>query len=68
MVLAGCSVLVAGGVEIKRKDELASSGGFSQNVGGKFYNASHVNILWQVPQFTLIGASEVFTNIAGIDY
>ncbi|CAH1794597.1 unnamed protein product [Owenia fusiformis] len=68
LLLAPCSVFVAGFLEIARKDELANSGGIEQNVGGKIYNASNLNIMLQVPQFVLVGTSEVFAAISAYEF
>ena len=63
MLFAAASVIVAGVVEIKRRND----GGFHmQTVFDKKYNASSTSIFWQVPQFILIGSSEVLTSITGI--
>nr|KAG5685480.1 hypothetical protein BaRGS_013091 [Batillaria attramentaria] len=56
LVLATLSMVVAGLVEVERKEEL----GFEQTVGGENFNASHLSIFLQTPQFALIGASLEF--------
>ena len=62
MLFAAASVIVAGVVEIKRRND----GGFHmQTVFDEKYNASSTSILWQVPQFVLIGSSEVLASITG---
>ena len=38
--------------------------GVLQDVGGKVYNASSMSVLWQIPQFALVGTGEVFASIA----
>lgn len=68
MLLAAASVAVAGVIEIKRRDEWQDRGTCLQTVFGENRTASCLNIFWQVPQFTLIGASEVFTSIAGLEF
>ena len=65
LLLAAASVVVAGLVEIKRR-HLWEQGHFhDQVVFGEHRNASSLNIFWQVPQFMLIGASEVLCSITG---
>ncbi|XP_064623127.1 solute carrier family 15 member 4-like [Lineus longissimus] len=68
MILAVSSMVVAGILEIYRKEELSQSGGFSQEVAEKYFNASHYSVLLQVPQFVLIGASEVFAMVTGLEF
>ena len=65
MLLAAASVGVAGVVEIKRRDVWESGDTSHQVVFDKSRNASSLNIFWQVPQFVLIGSSEVLTSITG---
>jgi peptide/histidine transporter 3/4 len=65
MVLAAVAVFSAGVLEIYRKKNLATSGGVEQNLSGVAYNASTLSMFLQVPQFVLIGGSEVFTFISG---
>ena len=63
--LSAGSMAVAGVLEILRKNSIAEDGGINQDVGGVIYTASSINILWQIPQFLLLGSSEVFTVISG---
>ena len=58
-------MVVMGVVEIVRKTSLATYGGFGQNVGGTVYNASHVSLFWQTPQFVLCGVAEAFAAVSG---
>ena len=67
MILAAASVVVAGVVEIKRRDVWKSGHSLNQNVFNESRNASDLNIFLQVPQFMLIGSSEVLTSITGMD-
>lgn len=66
MILAAGSVIVAGILEIYRKEELRTSGGITQELAGDTFNASTLSMFLQVPQFALIGSSEVFASISGI--
>ena len=65
MLLAAASVGVAGVIEIKRRDVWENGGTSHQVVFDETRNASSLNIFWQVPQFVLIGSSEVLTVITG---
>jgi dipeptide/tripeptide permease len=61
MMLAVLSVLVAGILEIYRKKDIS----VNQTLLGDHFNASSISVFAQIPQFTLFGASEVFTSISG---
>ena len=65
MLLATASMIVAGLVEIKRRHSVEEGHFFDQVVFGEHRNASTVNIFWQVPQFLLLGSSEVLSVITG---
>jgi solute carrier family 15 (peptide/histidine transporter), member 3/4 len=39
----------------------------TQRIGHSSYNASTVSILWQAPQYCLLGTSEVFATIGGLE-
>lgn len=66
MVLAVCSISVAGILEIHRKHLLRNHQGFYQTVAGTTHFAARISVLYQVPQFVLMGASEVFASVTGI--
>ena len=65
LFMACCSVFIGGLLEIARKDDLYRAGGFSQSVGTKLFNASHISVFAQVPQFVFVGLGEVFTSVSG---
>ncbi|VDI82766.1 Hypothetical predicted protein [Mytilus galloprovincialis] len=64
MIFAVLSVVAAGVLEIYRKKEH----GVIQKIVDTKYNASSVSILTQIPQFTLMGTSEVFTSVSGMEF
>jgi peptide/histidine transporter 3/4 len=66
MVFASASVAVAGLVEIKRRQNYENGHIVIQHLFNKQFNASDMTVFYQVPQFILIGTSEVFTSITGI--
>jgi len=39
-----------------------------QVISNTSYNASALPILWQIPQYCLIGTAEVFAGVAGLEY
>lgn len=65
MLLAVASMVVAGLVEIKRRHTWEQGHVYDQVVNGRHLSASYLNIFWQIPQFMLVGASEVLANITG---
>ncbi|KAK7111646.1 solute carrier family 15 member 4-like [Littorina saxatilis] len=64
MILAALSMIAAAVVEIERKKHL----GFEQVVGDETFYASNVTVFLQIPQFALVGASEAFTSISGLEF
>lgn len=65
MILSALSVVVAGILEIYRKQNLSETGGFEQKLSDDTFNSSTLSVFLQVPEFALVGASEVFTSISG---
>ena len=65
MVVGVLSMVLMGVVEMFRKSDLSVHGGIEQNVGGVRYNASHISLFWQTPQFLLAGVAESFTLVSG---
>ena len=64
-LLAAAAMMVAGFVEIKRRDLWKEGHVFNQSANGENLMASDLNIFWQVPQYILIGSSEVLASITG---
>ena len=65
MLLASASIIVAGVVEMQRRKIWIDGGRLTQTVFDDKVNASSVNVFWQIPQFMLIGSSEVLLVITG---
>ena len=66
MVFSAVAMVAAGVLEIFRKRTIAKDGYCLHLVTGDsdFY-AADLSILYQIPQYVLIGISEVFTSVAG---
>ncbi|KAG0729059.1 Solute carrier family 15 member 4 [Chionoecetes opilio] len=70
MVFSILAVMVAGGLEsyrifLWRTD---NSSHIEQVVGNVTYHAVDISIFWQVPQYVLVGAAELFASIAGLEF
>ena len=65
MLVAAASMVVAGLVEIKRRHTWEQGHVYDQEVNGENLTAAELNIFWQIPQFLLIGSSEVLCSITG---
>ncbi|XP_059167062.1 solute carrier family 15 member 4-like isoform X2 [Physella acuta] len=64
MIFAAASMVVAGIVEIYRKD-----GTFhEQTLADQTFNSSSMSVFVQIPQFALIGASEIFTSVTTLEF
>ncbi|CAL1529876.1 unnamed protein product [Lymnaea stagnalis] len=69
MVLASIAMVNAGIVEIYRKEYMKEDNGTHvQELAGESFNASSMSVFLQIPQFTLIGASEIFTSVTTLEF
>lgn len=68
MVFAALSVVTAGVLEIYRKEEISNYGGRKQILDGAVFSASSLSMFLQVPQFLLMGISEVFFSISALEF
>jgi len=66
MLVGVASMVLMGAVEMVRKRDFMVHGGIEQNVGGVHYNTSRVSLLWQTPQYLLVGVAESFTLVSGM--
>jgi hypothetical protein len=63
MLLSGLSIIVSGIIEIYRKEEIAASGGFEQELAGDVFLSSHISIWSQMSVFALLAAGEVTCDV-----
>nr|XP_021491710.1 solute carrier family 15 member 3 isoform X2 [Meriones unguiculatus] len=62
------SIIVAGVLEKERLQYIAANQTVPQVIGHDLYYAAPLSIWWQIPQYLLIGVSEIFTSIPGLEF
>ncbi|KAK3083707.1 hypothetical protein FSP39_001798 [Pinctada imbricata] len=75
MIFATFAMLIAGIVELFRlksvwpdSNQPCCSQTINQTIGHTMYHAADMSIFWQIPQYALIGISEVFTSVAALEF
>ena len=65
ILIACLSIIAAGFVEIFVVNKLQNNETLIQTVNEHNVTASNLSVFWQIPQYVLIGISEVFAVVAG---
>ncbi|CAL1275609.1 unnamed protein product [Larinioides sclopetarius] len=68
MGCATLSMIMAGCLEICRLHFIYEGRIVNQTIEHTVYVAADLPILWQIPQYSLIGISEVFTSVSGMEF
>lgn len=68
MMCAALSMVIAGILEIYRVKFIQKHYVVHQIIENTTFTAADMSILWQIPQYSLIGISEVFASVSGMEF